>query len=75
MNLNKIMQHFGLAGTGVIVLLLMIVVYYLYLIEQNTSLEAFSVGAGDILCRDGWANHPGGPHTDGEPAHPARPCG
>jgi hypothetical protein len=45
MNLNKTMKHFGLAGTGVIVLLLMVVVYYLHLIEENTSLEAFSVGA------------------------------
>ena len=45
MNLNKTMKHFGLAGTGVIVLLLMVVVYYLNLIKENTSLEAFSVGA------------------------------
>ena len=46
MNLNKTMQHFGLAGTGVIVLLLTIIVYYLYLIEENTNtnLERFSIG-------------------------------
>tara|TARA_B110000285_G_scaffold223345_1_gene278719 strand:- start:177 stop:500 length:324 start_codon:yes stop_codon:yes gene_type:complete len=44
MNLNKTMKHFGLAGTGVIVLLLMVVVYYLHLIEENTSLEGFDVG-------------------------------
>lgn len=44
MNLNKTMKHFGLAGTGVIVLLLLVVVYYLHLIKENTSLEAFSVG-------------------------------
>ena len=45
MTLNKTMQHFGLAG--VIVLLLAIIVYYLYLIEENTNtnLERFSIGA------------------------------
>ena len=48
MNLNKTMKHFGLAGTGVIVLLLMVVVYYLHLIEENTSLEGFGVG-GQVL--------------------------
>ena len=46
MNLNKTMKHFGLAGNGVIVLLLLVVIYYLHLIEENISLERFSVGAG-----------------------------
>ena len=45
MNLNKTMQHLGLAGTGVIALLLIVVVYYLDLIVRNTSLEGFGVGA------------------------------
>ena len=44
MNLNKTMKHFGLAGNGVIVLLLLVVIYYLHLIEENISLERFSVG-------------------------------
>jgi len=47
MNLNKTMKNFGLAGTGVIALLLIVIVYYLHLIEENTSLEAFSVGGQD----------------------------
>ena len=45
MNLNKTMQNLGLNGTIVIALLLMVIVYYLHLIEKNTSLERFNIGA------------------------------
>ena len=54
MNLNKTMKHFGLAGTGVIVLLLMVVVYYLNLIKENTSLEGFGVG-GQFAPQESWS--------------------
>ena len=48
MNLNKTMQNLGLNGTIVIALLLMVIVYYLHLIEKNTSLERFNIGAQDL---------------------------
>ena len=51
MNLNKTMQHLGLAGTGVITLLLIVVVYYLHLIQENTSMEAFGVG-GQLSAKE-----------------------
>ena len=52
MNLNKTMQNLGLNGTIVIALLLMVIVYYLHLIEKNTSLERFNIGAQDFDYED-----------------------
>ena len=59
MKAEKFLNRLGLSVNIVIVILLLVIVYYLYCINDNLSMETFSVGATGAFARAvGQANGP-----------------